>query len=100
MNQITEKTSEEDEQNFQGLNDEAITYGIIEETYSLESYTRTSYGIAAYADFHQAGIASIIASVHDVTADKERLQQLIGLCNSLQLSPNQLTDVIEDFLGT
>ena len=47
-----------------------VTYGVTEEIYSLGTSSRTSYGIAAYADSEEDGTATIVASIHDVTADK------------------------------
>ena len=42
-----------------------------EETYSLETNTRISYGIAAYADSKDGGTATIIDVIHDITSDKQ-----------------------------
>lgn len=77
-----------------------VIYGMIEETYSFKRDARTSYGIAAYADSAQEGTATIVASVHDITSDKHRLEELVSMCNRSRLSPIHLDDVIEDFLGT
>lgn len=75
-----------------------VTYGVTEEIYSLGISSRTSYGIAAYADSEENGTATIVASVHDVTADKQSLDELASLCNRLELSTIHLLDVVEDFL--
>ena len=75
------------------------TYGITEENYALEKDSRVAYGIAAYSDADKDGTATIIASVHDVTSDKEALAALVSLCNSLELSPIHLYDVVADFLA-
>ena len=77
-----------------------ITYGVTEEIYSLGHSFRTSYGIAAYADSAEDGTATIVASVHDVTADKQSLDELASLCNRLELSTIHLNDVVEDFLAS
>ena len=76
-----------------------ITYGVTEEIYSLGTSSRTSYGIAAYADSEEDGTASIVASVHDVTADKQALSELVDLCNRLELSTIHLNNAVEDFLA-
>jgi len=76
-----------------------ITYGIIEETYLLGNDRRTSYGIAAYADATPEGSAVVIASVRDVSCEKQPLAELVRLCNELELSPIQLHEVVEDFLA-
>ena len=76
-----------------------VTYGVTEETYSFGTASRTSYGIAAYADAVEDGTATIVASVHDVTTDKQALNELVSLCNRLELSTVHLMDVVEDFLA-
>ena len=76
-----------------------ITYGVIEEIYSLGVSSRTSYGIAAYSDSAQDGTATVIAVINDITTDKQALQELVSLCNSLELSAVHLWDVVEDFLA-
>lgn len=77
-----------------------VTYGITEEIYSLGAFSRTSYGIAAYAYANQDGTATIVASVHDITANKEALLELVSMCNRLELSTIHLNDVVEDFLAS
>ncbi len=77
-----------------------ITYGITEETYSLGNTSRVSYGIAAYADADEDGTATIVASVRDITANRQALAELVSLCNSLELSTIHLMDVVEDFLAS
>lgn len=76
-----------------------VTYGITEEVYSLGTDSRISYGIAAYADAAEDGTATVVASVHDVTSDKEALAELVALCNRLELSTIHLKDAVEDFLA-
>ena len=76
-----------------------ITYGVSEEHYSLDNKTRISYGIVAYADGDTDGIAAIIASVRDLSPDKQKIELLAEQCNRLELSPTHLPDVIADFLA-
>ena len=76
-----------------------VTYGVTEEIYSLGASSRTSYGIAAYTDSEADGTATIVASVHDVTDNKQALVELVSLCNRLELSTIHLMDVVEDFLA-
>ncbi len=76
-----------------------ITYGLTEEHYSLDADTRVAYGIAAYANADEDGTATIVASVHDITDNKQALAELVSLCNRLELSPTHLHDVVEDFLA-
>ena len=72
-----------------------ITYILCRETYKTKQYDRVSYGIAAYAEEEQ----TCVARLHDITSDKNALAKLVLLCNRLQLSPNHLYDVVEDFLA-
>ncbi|MBQ7940484.1 MAG: hypothetical protein IJ281_08955 [Clostridia bacterium] len=76
-----------------------VTYGITEEKYTLGQQTRISYGIAAYFNSETDGTATIIASVQDISEDREKLSRLVQTCNCLKLSVIHLRDVIEDFLG-
>ena len=76
-----------------------VTYGIIEERYSLGNDSRVSYGIAAYADAETDGTATIVSSVHDITPDIEKLSEFVRTCNRLKLSTVHLNDVVEDFIG-
>ena len=76
-----------------------IVYGVSEEKYSQGGTTRISYGIVAYADSTTGGIASIVASVRDISNNKTRIEQLADLFNRMELSPIHLDDVIADFLA-
>ena len=74
-----------------------VTYGIVQELYAVETEHRISYGIAAYANMSEDGTATIVASVRDISSDKHQVEELVNLCNHLQLSLLHLDDVIEDF---
>ncbi len=76
-----------------------VTYGIIEEVYTLNEDRRLSYGLAAYADADQNGTSAVVASVHGITSDKERLLEQIEQYNLSGLSLIHLDDVIADFLA-
>ena len=76
-----------------------VTYAVAEEKYALGEEKRISYGIVAYANAEQDGTATIVASVHDITFDKQRLIKLVDDCNRLELSTVHLPDVVEDFLS-
>lgn len=76
-----------------------VTYGITEEKYILDDVFRTSYGIAAYENSKTNGTASIVAYIHDISDNKERLLKLVQACNRLELSTTHLYDVVEDFLA-
>lgn len=75
-----------------------VTYAVVEEKYVLGEEKRTFYGIVAYANAEQDGTATIVASVRDITSDKQRLIKLVDDCNRLELSTVHLSDVVEDFL--
>lgn len=74
-----------------------ITYGIIEEIYILGDKRRTSYGIAAYSNLESDSTVTIVASVRDISCDKQKISNLVTLCNRLSLSPIHLGDVVVDF---
>ena len=78
----------------------SVTYGVTEEIYSLGRSSRTSYGIAAYADSTEEGTTTVVASIHDITTDKQALAGFVALCNRLELSTVHLLDVVEDFLAS
>ena len=75
-----------------------ITYGIVEEKYVLGESQRTAYGIAAYADAETDGTATIVASVNDISSQKDRVEEFIEKCNRVHLSPRDLKDAAEAFL--
>lgn len=76
-----------------------VTYGIVEERYTLGNESRVSYGISAYSNANENGTATIVSSVHDITPNKESLARLVDDCNRLKLSTVHLHDVVEDFLS-
>ena len=76
----------------------SITYGITEEIYTQGTNSRRTFGIAAYTDAEEDGTATIVAAVHDITSDRERLEGLVAACNREGLSLVHLYDVVEDFL--
>ena len=71
-----------------------ITYGIVEEIYSMGITSRTSYGIAAYEDAGEDSIATIVEFIPDIISDKQSLSELVLLCNRLKLSLIHLNDVL------
>ena len=76
-----------------------VTYAIIEEKYTLGNESRVSYGILAYSNASENGTATIVASVHDITSNKESLTRLVDDCNRLKLSTVHLRDVVDDYLS-
>ena len=77
----------------------SFTYGTVTEFYSLGNTSRVSYGIAVYAHADSEGTADVVVSVHDVSAEKDKVDDLVHLCNLHRLDPEQLYDVIDDFLA-
>lgn len=75
-----------------------ITYGIVEEIYVLGESKRIAYGIAAYADAETDGTATIVASVNDISSDKDSVEEFVKNCNRTKLSPRALKDAAEDFV--
>ena len=77
-----------------------VTYGTVTESYTLGNIFRVSYGIAVYAHADCDGTATVITSVHDVSSEKNKVDDLVSLCNLHHLAPEQLCDVIDDFLAS
>ena len=75
------------------------TYGIICETFSLNEKNRTAYGIAVFAHTDHTESNAIIATVNDLSSDKESVEKLISACNEGQLSLIHLYDVVDDYLA-
>ncbi len=73
-----------------------IFYGVITEKYTVKSKVRTAYGIAAYADIEEAGSATIVSSVRDISANKAFVEELAKKCNTYKLSAEHLSDVVMD----
>ena len=80
------------------MSDVSITYGIIEERYTLNDRSRIAYGIAAYADAEIDATATIVTSIHDITADLCDATALAEVCNRLHIPPQYLRDIVEDYL--
>ncbi len=76
----------------------AVIYGMREELYELRGNSRISYGIVVYDNTDEESTATILESIEDVTSDKEKLADLLEKCNALELSPEHLKDVVEDFI--
>lgn len=72
-----------------------ITYILCRESYKTKRSERIAYGIAAYTEDYP----TCVARLRDITSDKNALDELVSLCNRLQLSPIHLHDVVEDFLA-
>lgn len=58
---------------------------------------RDCYGIAVTACYDDESV--ILESVADLCTEAEPVERLVDACNSLQLDPIHLYDVIDDFLA-
>ena len=64
-----------------------VTYGITKEIYSLGNSSRVAYGIAAYANSKEDGTSTIVASIHDITANEQALLELASPQLSITAQP-------------
>lgn len=58
--------------------------------YDEDGNTHTVYGIDLFAD------GEILNSLPDIFFNKQKAKELVALCNTLDLSPLHLIDVVED----
>lgn len=73
------------------------TYALVEEKYTQPKGERISYGIAVYLCAEQGANRVLIDHIHDITPNKEKLENLVNDCNRLGLSTVHIYDVVEDF---
>ncbi len=78
---------------------EAVTFGSRKEEYTFGDSSRIAYGIVAYADAEIGGTFTVIASVSDISAEKESAERLAELCNANQVSVEHLQDIVDDYLA-
>lgn len=75
-----------------------VKYRITQKTVSYpEIGTYNSYGICAYQT--ELGNERMIACFYDVFAERNKAEELVELCNSMDLDPIHLEDVVEDALS-
>ncbi len=74
-----------------------VVYGIIKQEYILGGSSRSSYGIAAYANADEEGTACVIYSVSDICCNYDKINDFVNLCNKMQLSVLHLDDAVVDF---
>lgn len=58
------------------------------------SENQTYFGIRATDDKNQT-----VAEIYNVSADGEKVERLVRLCNKLKLSSIHIFDVIDDLIG-
>ncbi len=56
------------------------------------------FGIAAIADYENNFV--IIKKYNDISSNREKTEQLVNLCNSLELSLCHFEEVVCDFVNT
>ena len=72
-------------------------YIMTKNTYFELGNKRVGYGIAAITKEH--GTETLIEEYHDMSHDRERIKELVKLCNKEGLSLIHLADVAEDFVS-
>ena len=74
-----------------------IKYKIVKEVHMTDEYTGISYGIAVYDSTAEVE-SGLLKYIGDVSCDKEEVEELVRMCNQLELSDVHIYDVVEDFL--
>lgn len=72
-------------------------YIVVRNKYIDGENTRISYGIAAIENCD--GVISVLKSVSDVSSDFSEVENLVNICNSKELDPIHIEDVINDFFA-
>ena len=75
-----------------------ITYGMVEERHSAFGLERVSYGIEAFFDLPHLDLGCIVASVHDLSADRLEIEDLVEMCNRLKVAPEHLDEIVADWM--
>lgn len=73
-------------------------YIVVQNTYQNGRNTRIGYGIAAVTEYD--GVITVLNSVSDLSADIQLVEDLVERCNSQELDPIHLQDVVTDFFAT
>lgn len=73
-------------------------YIVVQNTYQNGRNTRIGYGIAAVTEYD--GVITVLNSVSDISADIQLVEGLVERCNSQELDPIHLQDVVTDFFAT
>ena len=76
----------------------SITYGVVKEIYYYGQEAREAYGLVVYSDAEEDGTATIIASAHDLTDERDRVENLAERCNAEEVELIHFDDIVEDFL--
>ena len=73
------------------------SYIVVESRYFLHEGPRISYGIALVETEGEEDI--ILQTVCDISPDRRRVSELVGLCNRIQPTREGLMELLEEFLG-
>ena len=73
------------------------SYILVESRYFFHGHPRVCYGIALTEE--EDADVTILQTVCDLSPDRRRVMELAALCNRLQPSKEQLSELIEEFLG-
>jgi hypothetical protein len=73
-------------------------YIVVQNTYQYGRNTRIGYGIAAVTEYD--GVITVLNSMSDLSADIKLIEGLVECCNSRELDPIHLEDIVTDFFAT
>lgn len=73
-------------------------YIVVQNTYQSGRNARIGYGIAAVTEYD--GVITVLNSVSDLSADIKLIEGLVERCNSQELDPIHLEDIVTDFFAT
>jgi hypothetical protein len=71
-------------------------YMINEKTIDINDISRISYGIDIFDDTY--GKMILLLKIYDISTDKDKVEELISSCNTLNASPTHIFEIIEDIL--
>ena len=73
-----------------------MKYVLVETTYYDRNFEHTGYGMAAIE--REGGHVVVLKSANDMSTDREKVEELIGLCNQYGLELVHFDDIVEDFM--
>lgn len=72
-------------------------YIVVQSTYQGDNNTRIGFGIAVVTEYD--GVTTVLNSVSDLSPDVQLVEGLVERCNSQELDPIHLKDIVTDFLA-
>ena len=73
-----------------------MKYVLVKTTYYDRNFEHTGYGMAAIE--REGRHIVVLKSASDMSTDREKVEDLIGLCNRYGLELVHFDDIVEDFL--